>query len=228
MIIIEFLDLSPGILPSFNQNGYGQSIVKCRFQDEIDGLEIFQSYSQAACEFEYKIRKSIEFCRCAPWYIPINSNNRYAICDIDGIFCFNTVMRLHKSNATIHCFPTCHQVRFTSNQYIEKLDAETICDDFSSIESYIALKTSGYDNGRDLLFTTRKLQDILMHDVLDIYPTNRSIDLMSMKKKYCKNLVNQDLARITVVYESKKYLRTRTNKRVTFAERLGAFGNIYY
>ena len=156
--------------------------------------------------------------------------SKYAICDGGGIFCFEKVMKfhesLHGSNATKHCLPSCHQVRFTSNQYIEKLDAETVCNDTTSIESNIAIVTSGvgdYTSSETLLFMTRKLKELLNGPI----GPNVSIDLETMKNNYCKNLVKQDLARITVMFESKKYVRTRTNRRVTFSERLGAFGKIF-
>ena len=49
----------------------------CRFEDEVDGMEIFQKYSQSACEFEFRIKSAEEFCNCVPWYVP-SKNHRYS------------------------------------------------------------------------------------------------------------------------------------------------------
>ena len=50
---------------------------KCKFEDEIDGMQIFKIYSQAACEFEFKVKKARDICNCVPWYIPTGSMSRY-------------------------------------------------------------------------------------------------------------------------------------------------------
>ena len=50
---------------------------KCKFEDEIEGMEIFKIYSQAACEFEFKVKKARDICNCVPWYIPTGSMSRY-------------------------------------------------------------------------------------------------------------------------------------------------------
>ena len=47
----------------------------CRFHDEIDGLEIFQLYSQSACELEHKIKSAENFCQCVPWHFPSTRKN---------------------------------------------------------------------------------------------------------------------------------------------------------
>ena len=57
--------------------------------------------------------------------------------------------------------------------------------------------------------------------------TNTAFDTNLMKMEHCKHLVVQDLARITVMFESKKYVRTKTDKRVSFSESFGAFGKFY-
>ena len=42
----------------------------CKFENEIEGLQLFKFYSQSACEIEKKINESEEFCQCIPWYFP--------------------------------------------------------------------------------------------------------------------------------------------------------------
>ena len=58
------------IRPSLNLRDIPFDRRGCRFEDEVDGLEIFQKYSQSACEFEFRIKSGEQFCRCVPWYIP--------------------------------------------------------------------------------------------------------------------------------------------------------------
>ena len=197
----------------------------CRMPDENEGMEIFQIYSQSACEFEFKITRARKVCNCAPWYIPVNSISRSAICDIGGNFCFEKMMKIYALNSTSHCLPNCHELTFTTDQYMEKIDVNRVCSNTFSIESFIAQELSGYGNGEDLIFTATKLQEILSSGKL-FAAANKSINLYGMKFEHCQKLVTEDLARITVRFQRKKYVRSSTNKRVTFSERLGAFGKI--
>ena len=43
-------------------------------------------------------------------------------------------------------------------------------------------------------------------------------------KERCKFMVRNDVARVTVMFDDKQYVRTMTNLRSTFSERLGTFG----
>ena len=141
------------------------------------------------------------------------------------MFCFKTIMKKYESNATEHCYATCHEVRFTSNQYLEKLDAEIVCKQHSSVEFNIAETLAAettYGKNGYLHFTTRKLEEILINDDIEI--TNTTFDKHQMQMEHCRHLVVQDLARVTVMFESKKYVRTKTDKRVSFSESFGAFG----
>ena len=49
---------------------------KCKFENEIEDMQIFKIYSQAACEFEYKVKNAKDVCNCVPWYIPTGSMSR--------------------------------------------------------------------------------------------------------------------------------------------------------
>ena len=63
----------------------------CKFEDETEGLELFNSYSQSACEFEFKVKEAEMKCRCLPWYIPSSAKSKYQICDLFGNYCFNYI-----------------------------------------------------------------------------------------------------------------------------------------
>ena len=150
------------------------------------------------------------------------------ICDVGGNFCFEKMMDKYVLNSASHCLPNCHELRFTTDQYIEKIDADLVCKDIHSIESYIAKETSGYGKGANLIFTATKLQEFFSSSSGEFGAANKSIDLDGMRFEYCRKLVKEDLARLTILFENKKYVRSRTNKRVTFSERLGAFGKISF
>ena len=76
----------------------------------IQGLKLFQYYSQSACVFENKIKQAKKICNCLPWYIPSNSKFRYEICDLYGNFCFKKVMKWFVN--VDECLPSCHQLRY--------------------------------------------------------------------------------------------------------------------
>ena len=44
------------IVPSEDLRGISIEKRNCRFEDEAENMKIFQSYSQSACEFEFKIK----------------------------------------------------------------------------------------------------------------------------------------------------------------------------
>ncbi len=62
----------------------------CRFDFEHEGLEIFSSYSQKACEFECLLKVAHHECMCIPWNYP-KTNLSANLCDFIGSRCFETV-----------------------------------------------------------------------------------------------------------------------------------------
>ncbi len=62
----------------------------CRFDFEHEGLEIFSSYSQKACEFECLLKVAHHECMCIPWNYP-KTNLSADLCDFIGSRCFETV-----------------------------------------------------------------------------------------------------------------------------------------
>ena len=113
----------------------------CKFDDETEGLEIFASYSQAACEFELKVKEAQSICRCRTWYIPSSAKSRYDICDLYGNFCFNQIYINSKVDKT-QCLPSCHQIQFSLDENVEKLDEDVLCQNKQSIESWINVAVS--------------------------------------------------------------------------------------
>lgn len=117
-------------------------------------------------------------------------------------------------------------LRFTADQYIEKLKPEVVCSDEFSVENFITQQVVDYGNGADVIFKVQKLQEWFAEsNSYSIGNTeNKTFDFGVVFNEKCKQLVQQDIARISVNFESEKYVRTLTSKRVHFSETLGAFG----
>ena len=49
-------------------------------------------------------------------------------------------------------------------------------------------------------------------------------DLFANQKKLCEFMVKNQMAKVSIMFERKKYVRTLTNLKVTFTDKLAAFG----
>ena len=49
---------------------------------------------------------------------------------------------------------------------------------------------------------------------------------IQIKSQLCKSIVNDHMAKVSVMFDRPKYMRTERNLRVTFADQLGALGKI--
>ena len=188
----------------------------CKFDDETEGLEIFASYSQAACEFELKVKEAQSICRCRTWYIPSSAKSRYDICDLYGNFCFNQIYINSKVDKT-QCLPSCHQIQFSLDENVEKLDEDVLCQNKQSIESWINVAVSD----EEILMKLQKLVKYFSDDGLN---SNYTYHYDVERIKHCKDLVKYDLARVTVSFGNKQYVRAVISQRASFNDKLGAFG----
>ena len=83
---------------------------------------------------------------------------------------------------------------------------------------------------------SKKFSDLLhkyniVNDWLDTESNNVSaleaLDETAIMKEICEDLVMNHIAKVSVFYEKKKYVKTLTNKRVTLTDKLGTFGKPY-
>ena len=188
----------------------------CKFEDETEGLEIFASYSQAACEFEVKVKEAQSICRCLPWYIPSSAKSRYDICDLYGNYCFNQIF-INKTLDKTGCLPSCHQIQFSLDENVEKLDEDVMCQNWQSIASFINFAVSD----ETILLKLQKLVKYFSDDGLN---SNYTYDYEVELVRQCKELVKYDLARVTVSFGNKQYVRAVISQRASFNDKLGAFG----
>ena len=122
------------------------------------------------------------------------------ICDKIGNYCFRRFLEELKVSKD-ECLPSCHQVRFTSTKIISKLDPSEICAfQHETVENSIArfLVDYGY-------------YDVLHHKRHVMRNGNLNESIYDLKLNLCKKLVMKDIAKVSISFESKKYVRTLTN-----------------
>lgn len=179
---------------------------KCKFSDETEGLEIFKVYSQTACEFECQIKKAYEICLCYPWYIPTPAKQtRHILCDVDGNFCFDQVMNRQDLIDECTCLPSCHKIEFQHTEYVYPLDWN--CD--YKDKDLLSLMEQMFNNGYNS-FTYSYLE-------------RENWNQTKARQDLCQKIVNH-ISKVTIMFDRKTYVRTRTNLKVTFTDKLAAFG----
>ena len=53
---------------------------------------------------------------------------------------------------------------------------------------------------------------------------NKDVTFNGIQKELCVQLVKTDLAKVTLMFERLKYIKTSTSLKMTFPDKLGAFG----
>ena len=68
--------------------------------------------------------------------------------------------------------------------------------------------------------------DVLHHKRHVMRNGNLNESIYDLKLNLCKELVMNDIAKVSISFESKKYVRTLTNVKTTFVDSLSSIGNI--
>ena len=71
-----------------------------------------------------------------------------------------------------------------------------------------------------IYFKIQKLREYFYDKLPENYTYNGDNEII----KLCKELVKNDLARVTVSFGSKRYVRAKISERASFNDKLGAFG----
>ena len=119
------------------------------------------------------------------------------------------------------CLPGCHQLKFTSAEVREKLDADYICtkgDKMSGVGG-IVKRVIEY-NGYELFHKIKTLKQWTDND----QSNDERYNATQAEIELCKEIVNNDIMEVNVMFERQEYILTRTSERVTFPDKLGAFG----
>ena len=128
------------IVPSDALHEVPMSKRKCKFADEISGLEIFKVYSKKACQLECQIKQAAKICGCYPWFTPVKPQvGRHQLCDVYGNFCFRSL--IENNNASdCPCLPTCHHIEFTHVAERSPIDMQACYS--NSPDDYLGVKMS--------------------------------------------------------------------------------------
>ena len=220
------------IVPSNNLKDIPIEKRNCSFPDETSGLISFKVYSKKACELECKVKEAFKMCGCHPWYIPPPASpNRHLLCDLYGNYCFKKALKRAGSSRGCSCLPTCHHIEFTHTER-ETLIDPNVCHD-QSIDSlgarFRAIAESIMDNGYKSLaynfINAKEWQEKYKYKKAN--ETFQRWDSDTVRYELCKKIVN-NMAIVTVMFDKESYVRTKTNLRVSFTDKLAAFGNFFF
>jgi hypothetical protein len=192
---------------------------KCRFSHETQGVtDMFTKYSQSACEFECLVKKARKTCRCTPWNMPFLSTEDQVVCDVFGSYCFNTILGNEHLLKDCDCLANCNSIQFSINENEIPFDVELYCRDKKSIGRQLIKdkKMNGYNT---LLYKYYKLPQMIAMNVTEL-----PLEIKLLEYQMCKQIMLNDIAIVSVQYETKKYVRTIMDKKVTFSDKLATFG----
>ena len=216
----------------------------CMFPEEASELKIFKMYSKKACLFECHIKKASEVCKCYPWYIPtLPSKDRHELCDHFGNHCFKSMIKQTRlsNNCSEVCLPTCHHIEFSLiSSEKTPLDRNEACEgmkwQWGRLESSTMSKRVRYfidlikKNGYNSLAYNYLKAKEWIDDRLGRKPnktferwTLGTNDHYNIDDELCQKITNH-MAVVSVVFNQDTYVRTKTSLRVSFSDKLAAFG----
>ena len=213
------------IIPSEDLRSLPLTSRQCRFIDEYENLDLFRFYTSTACDFERGLKRAQNVCKCTPWYIPSSSHERYSICDLYGNLCFKSFMKKNVTEDSSECLTNCHEIQFTSSEVLEKLDPEDFCDArLFSDDNSATDAVSESNEGAMMKKVKTFLQNSTLVGKISKMRKYGNVTFDGFKRELCIELVTKDLAKVTVMFERLKYLKTSTSLRMTTPDKLGAFG----
>ena len=147
---------------------------KCRFEDEIDGLEIFSTYSKVNCLYECRYQLAKEKCHCVPWNFPHKSTDE--LCDPVGGFCFMRQISWLSENLNdvenigsppCGCYPSCKGYKYTpvGLDFVPKSPKWFDADDWQKKVKNVKKKYSIYE----LFKVEFGVERFLVHYILAIF-----------------------------------------------------------
>ena len=148
------------------------------------------------------------------------------------------------------CPPSCEQIRFITSEIHQKIDPIKECEKGDVAESIIAnyIHMNRNSRGNNGLPTNIPESDYFWKpSILQFYEkmvehnhskenvrlevaveaTLHDAALMDNIKETCIALLSQDVARVSIMFESDYYVLTNTNVRITFFDQLSALGKIF-
>lgn len=211
---------------------------------------IFRFYSQKSCKFECRLRQAEKECGCIPWDYPQLDENIELICDGIKTACFQNAMKGY-NETSCQCDPDCEGLVFAISENKFKIDSDTICDlnqentemnqetnDFGKnyhLPDIIGEKVR-HTEGAEYQFWMDKVagQNFQIFDdrqkrhkfLNDLFLKNRYIRYTAPEliKDLCKQLVENDLAFLTIEQSSAQLTRFEREVSFSFEDKLGILG----
>ena len=123
------------------------------------------------------------------------------------------------------CIPSCSQLQFTTDEISTKLNPVEICSQAKAVFDYSDIKiTENAILKRFVNFLVKNgYYDILYHKRYSS-PKENITDLNDLAYSLCVKMIEKDAARVSVMFESKRYVKTKTNVKTTIVDFLANFG----
>ena len=202
----------------------------CKFYDEIEDDSMFKAYSQISCEYECKVKYAREKCQCTPWNFPtLPSQATPIICDLYGNSCFHSELNEAHVIQTCakKCPSDCANVRFSINEQEILLDHNLYCEDSTQDGMNLVDSLMYAPDGNDYL---KEDHFPLVHNYNAMAANSALIldyggdTIFEVRKRICREIMATQVAVVKVRLESNKYMRTVKDRRLSFADKLAAFG----
>ena len=223
---------------------------QCMFDDENEGLKVFNWYSRVNCLYECNMDVVEEECGCRPWDYPSSINTSDSstpsrICDYFGNTCFHALMSaddLGEKKCAQKCLPDCNEVKYSFSIEKSPLDLNTICH-YSNEDA----KMGAFGDQR---FGKRikNMEESLKNHVYGFpqspprwdktYPINKLMETLtnammhpnktSSKLNQCSRRVMNDMAVINVIINNPTVLKLIQTNRVSLSDKVANFGRKFY
>lgn len=197
---------------------------KCRFLDEmLDGSQ-YNFYTQDLCLFQCKTKMAFETCGCVPWNFLHWEGTENKTCDRIGSSCFEWALwtRKDKETNSCDCLPDCNSVEMTISQRQLPLAPEELCNKKSHLYSYLQRTMASRFN------KFVEAYNLFTKGLLIGEGPFAEGSLIRKRNAYCKTLIQKDIARVKVTWESGRFARYRQNVKVSMTERIANFGEIQF
>ena len=200
----------------------------CKFYDEVEDDSIFKAYSQSSCEYECKIKYAREKCFCTPWNFPtLPSQATPIVCDLYGNSCFHS--EISEANVIEQCVKKCPSdcttVRFSLNVQEIPLNLDLYCED-SKHDGMMLVNNliNSPDGFKDYFPLIHNYHALAANSTLAFGYDETTI--FEVRKMLCREIMATQVAVVKVRLESNKYMRTIMDRRLSFVDKLAAFGKL--
>ena len=177
-----------------------------------------------------KLKYAREKCQCTPWNFPtLPSQATPIICDLYGSSCFHSELNEAHVIQTCakKCPSDCANVRFSINEQEILLDHNLYCEDsmqdgMNLVDSLIHAPDGGDYTREDYFPLVHNYHAMAANSTQTLDYGSDSIS--EVRKRICREIMATQVAVVKVRLESNKYMRTVKDRRLSFADKLAAFG----